>query len=106
MRDRLLYSCSAGSVGGRGRFATVLGVAAAEGTDQRHTSPVRRIRVAVVPDEVAFFELDRDEDVGGRRDGEYQMGDRHRRSGPESEQPAEIQRMPDEPVGTWSHEAQ
>ena len=49
-------------------------------------------------DEVALFELDRHEDVGRGHYGEQQVRHRHRRRGPEREEPAQIQRVTNQTV--------
>ena len=54
--------------------------------------------------EVGFFESNGHQDVSGRHDSEQQMRNGHRRSAPESQQPADIQRVPDDPVEKRSDE--
>jgi hypothetical protein len=49
-------------------------------------------------DEVTLLELDRDQDVGGRHDREEEMRRRHRRRPPEREEPADVERVPDDLV--------
>src|SRR5690349_6886201 len=56
--------------------------------------------------EIALLELDGNEDVGGGRQCENEMGDGHGRGGPEREEPAHVQRVPDELVRTRGAETQ
>ena len=51
------------------------------------------VLVAKQPDQVALFQLDRDQDVAGGRQREQQVSGRHRRRRPEGEQEAEVDRM-------------
>src|SRR2546425_11431270 len=56
--------------------------------------PIILICAAVVVDQVSLFELDGEQDVRGCGDGEQEVSDGHCRRHPESEEPADIQRMP------------
>ena len=65
---------------------------------------LRILRVRL--DEVALFELDRHEDVGRGHHGEQQVRHRHRRRGPEREEPAQIQRVTNQSIRARGDEVQ
>src|SRR5690606_20172911 len=48
--------------------------------------------------EVPLLEADRDEDVAGGHERELEVADRHRRDGPQRDDEADVERMPDELV--------
>src|SRR5262247_3201251 len=56
------------------------------------------ILVAELGDQIAFFQEDADKDVCGRDGGEEKVPCRHHRRRPESDDEAEIDRMPHQPV--------
>jgi hypothetical protein len=84
----------------------VRGIAAAsEGEDHRHTAPVLGV-LRVDVDQIPLFELNRHQNVGRRHHGKQQVRHGHRRRSPERQQPSEIQRVPDEAVGSRCDEVQ
>ena len=76
-----------------------------DGQEHRHASPVPFVRRTVLRDEIAFFELNGEHDVGGCRNGKHQMRERHRRCHPERKEKTEIQRVTNEAVGQWCTES-
>src|SRR5207247_1991365 len=86
------------SVGGRGPLGRRLPAPAQEGQQHRYALPVPLVGASVFIHQVALLELDGHQDVGGGCDGEHQVGDGHGRGGPEREEPADVQGMPDQPV--------
>ena len=77
-----------------------------EGNEHRHPTTVLLVLAAVERDEVSFLELDGQQDVRRRRDRKHQMRQRHRRRHPECEEPADVERMPNETVRSGSRETQ
>ena len=63
--------------------------------DHRHTPLILAVVVAVDGDECAFFDVDRDQDIGRRHHGEEQVAARHGRRRPERDNEAEHQRVAD-----------
>ena len=63
-----------------------------ERDEHRNTLPILRI-LRMLGDEVALFELNRDQDVRRRGDREHQVRQRHGRRRPEREQQADVQRV-------------
>ena len=63
--------------------------------EHRHLLAVGFVARPMGPYHVALLELDGDEDVCGRRDGEDEVGDGHRRRRPEGHDEAEIDGVPD-----------
>src|SRR5436305_5617322 len=66
--------------------------------EHRDLLTVLLVRLAVYVRHVALFELKRDEDVGGRGDGEDEVTDRHVGPGPEGDDEAEHYGMADDLV--------
>src|ERR1700722_10444089 len=76
-----------------------IGELAARKRDQHGRAlAVAAILVAELPDQVALFQLDADQDVAGDHHREQQMANAHRRRGPDGQQDAEIDRVTDMPV--------
>src|SRR5262245_26669598 len=63
---------------------------------------IRRMRREQIP----FFELNCDQDVGGSQQRKHQMCHGHRRRRPEREEPTNVQRVPHEFVRARSSELQ
>lgn len=60
----------------------------------------------MIAEEISLLKLDGGQDVRGRRQCEKQVTGRHCRCGPESDEPSDIQRMPDQSVWTRCRETQ
>src|SRR5690242_14900553 len=84
----------------RSRWRSCARACTRERDQHRHVLAIVAIRIAKACDEIVLFELDRNEDVAGRRHREHEMRDRHDRRRPEREQEPCVERMTDEPIGT------
>jgi hypothetical protein len=60
---------------------------------QRDRAPAITLVLRVRIDQVALFQLDRDQDAGGRQRGEHQVGGGHHRGRPERKQPTDMKRV-------------
>src|ERR1700754_1105395 len=76
------------------------------GQDHRHGVAVTLVIIAVSVDQVFLFKLYGYEDVSGSGNRKDQMRDRHRRRGPEREEPAKVKRVPHVPVQNRRAESQ
>src|SRR4051812_34089396 len=93
---RLALKKTAFARGGFRRRA--LSAAARQWQQHADVLAVAPVLVAEQADQIAFFELDGDQDVAGGRNCEQQVARRHRGCRPEGEQEAEIDRMADDAV--------
>src|SRR5947207_15537669 len=55
--------------------------------------PIAAVGLSMEAHQISLLELNGQQDVAGRGNGEYQMGCRHRGCRPENHQPTQIQRM-------------
>jgi len=76
------------------------------GNEHRNALLIFDVVVAVEGAEIAFLELDGDQDVGGRHHREDEMSDRHVWCAPEGEKPADVERVSHEAVKAGRGETQ
>src|SRR3954466_822259 len=75
------------------RLLASLRLAHAQGEYHRHARAISAIGVAVKANQISLLELNRHEDVGGRRQREDKVSRRHTWRGPEDAQPTQVDRV-------------
>src|SRR5262245_52207932 len=65
-----------------------------------HTAAIVLVSLAMLIQQVTFLPLNSHQDIRRRSNSEYQVRHAHSWSGPEAEEPAHVERMPDDLV--WS----